>query len=197
MNFEKRRPSSVGCSVAGSAGSASGVAGPSAGLVHLYDGDGKGKTTAAIGLALRALGHGRRVVILQFCKDGTSGEITSLRTLGATVLAGNTDGRFASSLSGDERSALSVRHDALLREACALDADLFVLDEACFAARQGLVDEDLLRAAVLDRPFGREVVLTGRDPLPWMIDAADYWTTMRCGRHPYERGVVAREGVEF
>ena len=209
MSFKPKRPGSDVASGGSTAGAVSSSADSTAerptfgspssavGLVHLYDGDGKGKTTAAAGLALRALGHGRRVVILQFCKDGTSGEVAPLCALGATVLAGNTDGRFASRLLRDERAALRTRQDVLLKEACSLDADLLVLDEACFAVRQGLVDEELLKSAVLDRPAGREVVLTGREPLPWMVDAADYHTTMRCGRHPYERGITAREGVEL
>ena len=167
------------------------------GLVHLYCGDGKGKTCAAMGLALRALGRGWHVVVLQFCKDGTSGEVTPLQQLGATVLAGNPDGRFASQLSATERQALRRRQDGLLREACASDADLLVLDEACFAARQGLVDEELLRSAVIERPAGREVVLTGRDPLPWILKAADYVSEVTCVRHPYERGITARRGIEL
>ena len=167
------------------------------GLVHLYCGDGKGKTTAAMGLATRALGRGQSVVILQFCKDGTSGEVASLRQLGATVLAGSHDGRFARQLDADERAALCERQSALLEQAHNMEADLLVLDEACFAARQNLVDTALLKAAVLQKPRGREVVLTGRDPLPWMVDAANYVTEMRCLRHPYERGVAAREGVEL
>lgn len=169
----------------------------SCGLVHLYDGEGKGKTSAAMGLALRALGRGRHVVVLQFCKDGTSGEIAPLCKLGARVFAGSSDGRFASRLSHEERSVLRSRQNALLQEACSLDADMLVLDEACFATRVNLVDERLLKSVVLDRPTGQEIILTGRDPLPWMIDAADYRTTMRCVRHPYARGIPAREGIEF
>ena len=180
------------------AGVGPGAEGPKRmGLVHLYCGDGKGKTTAAMGLALRACGHGLRVVVLQFCKDGTSGEVGPLRELGAVVLAGSLDGRFLRELSAGERAALRERHDALLREAHSSDADVLVLDEACFAARHDLVDAGLLQSAVLNRPVGREVVLTGRDPLPWMLDAADYITKMRCERHPYERGIVARRGIEL
>ncbi|MBR3160516.1 MAG: cob(I)yrinic acid a,c-diamide adenosyltransferase [Atopobiaceae bacterium] len=167
------------------------------GLLHLYCGDGKGKTTAAMGLALRALGHGLRVVIVQFAKDGTSGEIGPLRQLGARVFAGSTDGRFVSQLSDAERLALRRRQDELLKEAHDSDADLLVLDEACFAARRDLVDQELLRTVVLERPTGREVVLTGRDPLPWMREAADYVTEMNCVRHPYARGVTSRPGVEY
>lgn len=167
------------------------------GLVHLYYGNGKGKTTAAMGLALRALGHGRKVVILQFCKDGTSGELAPLTRLGATVRFGNPDGRFLAELSADEREALRRRQTALLREVGACDADLLVLDEACFAARRHLVDEGVLKGVVCERPARREVVLTGRDPMPWMLEEAHYATEMRCVSHPFERGISAREGVEF
>ena len=167
------------------------------GLVHLYCGDGKGKTTAALGLALRALGHGMRVVIIQFSKDGTSGEVEPLRRCGATVYAGSTDRRFLRELSSNEREALRRRQTALLEEVRTLDIDMLVLDEACFAVRENVVDVALLKAVVCERPARCEVVLTGRNPPPWMLEAADYITEMRCVRHPYERGVLAREGVEY
>ena len=102
-----------------------------------------------------------------------------------------------SQLSDAERLALRRRQDELLKEAHDSDADLLVLDEACFAARRDLVDQELLRTVVLERPTGREVVLTGRDPLPWMREAADYVTEMNCVRHPYARGVTSRPGVEY
>ena len=72
-----------------------------------------------------------------------------------------------------------------------------MLDEACAACRHQLVDEALLRQAAAMAKQGREVVLTGRDPAPWMQDAADYSTELRAVRHPYTRGVPAREGIEY
>lgn len=167
------------------------------GLIHLYHGEGKGKTTAAMGLALRALGHHMRVVVLQFCKDGTSGELAPLKRLGATVLAGSPDSRFASELLPSEREALRQRQNKLLREVHGSRADLLVLDEACFAAQSGLVDTDLLKTVVLNRPANREIILTGRNPLPWMLEAADYVSELHCLRHPFERGIPAREGIEL
>lgn len=167
------------------------------GLVHLYHGAGKGKTTAAMGLALRALGHGQRVCIVQFAKDGTSGEVEPLRRLGATVRAGKTDGRFVSELTDEERARVRTRQDELVRQVAGETWDLVVFDEACFAVRAGLVDEDVLMTCVRERPGGTELVLTGRDPAPWMLDVADYVSEMRCGRHPYERGIAARKGVEW
>ena len=82
-----------------------------AGLVHLYWGDGKGKTTAAMGLALRALGHGRRVVVVQFLKDGTSGELDGLRRLGAKVFSGPAGLPFVFQMDEEERAAARATMD--------------------------------------------------------------------------------------
>ena len=143
-------------------------------MLHIYYGDGKGKTTAAMGLALRALGHEKHVTILQFLKDGSSGEIALLRRCGA-----------------------DVHNNAALRTALAAPFDLLVLDEACAACRTGLVDESLLQQAAALAGQGREVVFTGRNPAAWMLEQADYATEMRAEKHPYSKGVAAREGVEF
>ena len=167
------------------------------GLVHLYWGEGKGKTTAAMGLALRALGAGRRVVIVQFLKGGHSGEIPLLQSLGAQVFRGKAGGRFTAQMDEGERAETRALQTGHLREALACGAGLLVLDEACAALEKGLVDGELLRRAVLEKPAGQELVLTGRRPAGWMLEAADYSTEMRCHRHPFTQGIPAREGVEF
>ena len=167
------------------------------GLVHLYWGEGKGKTTAAFGLALRMLGSGGTVTVVQFLKDGQSSELEPLRKLGATVYSGQAGTGFFSQMSPEERQQVRARHDDHLRRALETDCDLLVLDEACAACRLGMVDEELLRQAVLGRPAGREVVLTGRDPADWMQQVADYSTEMRCHKHPYQKGITARKGVEY
>ena len=167
------------------------------GLVHLYWGDGKGKTTAAMGLALRALGTGRKVVIVQFLKGGQSGEIPLLRSLGAQIFRGKAGMKFTFQMSEAEKAETRALQTEHLRQALACEADLLVLDEACAAWQTGLVDRELLKQAVLERPAGREVVLTGRQPPEWLLEAADYVTEMHCHRHPFERGIPAREGVEF
>ena len=140
-------------------------------MLHLYWGDGKGKTTAAMGLALRALGHGRRVVVLQFLKDGTSGEIALLRRCGAEVHA-CPNAKFTWLMTEAERTEARQHNTAALRAALDTPFDLLVLDEACAACRHQLVDEALLRQAAAMAKQGREVVLTGRDPVPWMQEAA-------------------------
>lgn len=165
-------------------------------MLHLYWGDGKGKTTAAMGLALRALGHERKVVIVQFLKDGTSGEIEPLRRLGAVVYA-CPNAKFTWLMNEEERAAARCNGTAALRQALEQPWDLLVLDESCAAYENNLVDRDLLRKAAARAGAGLEVVLTGRNPADWMQDAADYSTQMRACQHPYTKGVPAREGVEY
>ena len=165
-------------------------------MLHLYWGNGKGKTTAAMGLALRALGHGKRVVIVQFLKDGTSGEIAPLRAAGAAVYA-CPNAKFTWLMDEADKAAAREASARALGQALAEPFDLLVLDEACAALKSCILDEALLRRAVAFAKNGREVVLTGRDPAPWLQDAADYSTEMRAHRHPYADGVAAREGVEY
>lgn len=167
------------------------------GLVHLYWGEGKGKTTAAMGLALRALGAGRNVVIVQFLKGRSTGEVPLLEQLGARIFRGKPGTKFSFQMDEAEKAETKTLQTGNLRRALALEADLLVLDEACAAWQKDLVDRELLKQAVLERPQGREAVLTGRNPPEWMREAADYITEMKCRRHPFEQGIPARQGVEF
>lgn len=164
-------------------------------MLQLYWGDGKGKTTAAMGLALRALGHGQRVSVVQFLKDGTSGEISLLRRCGATVRA-CPNAKFTWQMTDAEKTEARANNNAALQAALAEPFELLVLDEACAAYKSGLVEEQLLKVAAA-RAKTAEVVFTGREPAEWMQAAADYSTEMRAVRHPYEQGVTAREGVEY
>ena len=165
-------------------------------MLHIYYGDGKGKTTAAMGLALRALGHAKHVTILQFLKDGSSGEIALLRRCGADVHA-CPNAKFTWLMTDAEKTEARAHNNAALRTALAAPLDLLVLDEACASCRTGLVDESLLQQAAALAGQGREVVFTGRNPAAWMLEQADYATEMHAEKHPYSKGVAAREGVEF
>ena len=167
------------------------------GMVHLYWGEGKGKTTAAMGLALRALGNGCRVVVVQFLKGADTGEIPLLRQLGAEVYRGKVGQKCVFQMNDAEKAATRALQNENLWAALAHPADLLVLDEACAAWELNMVDRQLLEQAVRERPAGQEIVLTGRKPAPWMEELADYSTEMHCWRHPYEKGVKARKGVEF
>ena len=172
------------------------------GLVHLYCGEGKGKTTAAMGLALRALGHGEAVVIVQFLKGGETGELAGLRKLGAVILRGKAGQKFAFQMNEAEKAETRALQTENLQKALALPCDLLILDEACAACRLGLhitASVDMKdRPALLESVPGAGVwALTGRGPADWMLAAADYCTEMQCRRHPYEKGIAAREGVEY
>ena len=167
------------------------------GLLHLYYGDGKGKTTAAMGLALRAMGSGKRVVILQFLKGGKSGEVPLLEQLGAKVYRGKAGQKFVFQMNEAEKEATRQLQNANLTAAMADPADLLILDEAGSAWELDMVDKALLQKAVLERPAEQECVLTAHAALQWMLDAADYATEMKCRRHPYQRGISARQGIEY
>ena len=130
------------------------------GLLHLYYGDGKGKTTAAMGLALRAMGSGKRVVILQFLNGGKSGEVPLLEQLGAKVYRGKAGQKFVFQMNEAEKEATRQLQNANLTAAMADPADLLILDEAGSAWELDMVDKALLQKAVLERPAEQECVLT-------------------------------------
>ena len=167
------------------------------GLMHLYWGDGKGKTTAAMGLALRALGAGKRVVSVQFLKGGNSGEIPLLARLGAEIYRGKAGQKFVFQMNEAEKAATRDLQNKNLAAALAQPCDMLVLDEAGSAWELDMVDKALLQQAVLHRPAGQECVLTAHAANGWMLDAADYLTELCCRRHPYQKGIAARKGVEY
>lgn len=235
------------------------------GLVHIYCGDGKGKTTAALGLALRAAGNGIPVVIARFLKNDGSGEVEILENVPGVYLfhcerqfgftwtmseeqkaeagvyftglferawemgcktaredvegAGKADGCMAGENWGsDSVSDGSSRRDSgvcgtgasvsgspvsvppasvpLTSPPCEIRA-LLVLDEIMAAVNSGFVANERLLAALDHRLDGLEVVLTGRGPSKELLSRADYVTEMRAVKHPYEKGVGARKGVEY
>ena len=161
-------------------------------MIHVYHGDGKGKTTAAMGLALRMLAAGRRVVVVQFLKDGESGEARLLAEhFGVPVFAGKASDKFTWSMTSEELAATCELHDGNLASALA------ELEEALDALSKGLVDEALVDRALDMSARGVEVALTGRAPSRKIVEKADYITEMRCEKHPYAQGICAREGVEY
>lgn len=170
------------------------------GLIHLYCGDGKGKTSAAMGQCLRAAGHGYRIGIVQFLKDGSSGEIAALsRFKNVRFFPFLPQVKFAFAMNDDEKREARAFYNALLGEvgASAGAMELLLLDEVCAAVSAGLLDEDALLDFLRGKPAGLEVLLTGRDPSDGMRELADYISEVRMLRHPYEKGVPAREGIEW
>lgn len=186
-----------------------------AGLVHIYTGEGKGKTTAAAGLALRFAGNGGRVFFAQFLKDGTSGEVRMLRTLpDVQVMTCEECFGFSFQMNDETREKACEAYTKLFYEATgaacaacgeneaeagssAVSGVMLVLDEIIAACRTGMVPADELTAFLKRRPENMEIVLTGRDPDPAWIDLADYVSEIRKEKHPFDCGIVAREGVEY
>ncbi|MDL2253901.1 cob(I)yrinic acid a,c-diamide adenosyltransferase [Ruminococcaceae bacterium OttesenSCG-928-I18] len=174
----------------------------SKGFVHVYYGDGKGKTTAAIGLAVRAAGCGRNVLIVQFLKGRPSGEVRVLQGIsGITLLRDDENGKFSWTMTDSEQQQARRRNNEMLetagQKARQAECDLLVLDEALGACSAELLDAQALLCFLRDKPEDLEVVLTGRDPSKELLSLADYATEMRKEKHPYDKGIEAREGVEF
>ncbi len=176
------------------------------GFVHIYTGDGKGKTTAAFGLALRAVGHGAKVLIYQFLKPSSLdlGERSALQrgVEGITVRAldepwdmfesmGNKPGleRVKKAIARTLREVETAAHEKYF--------DVIVLDEIVFCYARGLVSLDDIKRIISSRDAGVEIVLTGRGATPELIAMADLVTEMKQIKHPFERGVKARRGIEF
>lgn len=170
---------------------------PELGLVHVYTGDGKGKTTAALGMCARAVGHGCRCLLVQFMKTaGTYGE-NSLTLPGLEVVPSGHDCLvFSKQVSQED---LDKAADGLSTASAALrsgEYDIVVLDEVNVAIKLGLLKAEDVARAVRSRSPGVEVVLTGRYAPPELLELADYITEMRSLRHPYQKGVLSREGVD-
>lgn len=171
------------------------------GMIHLYCGDGKGKTTAAVGLSVRAAGAGKRVLFAQFLKDGSSSELNVLRALQNVEVACCTQNfGFFKAMDGQTKAAARQAYSALLGDVMRKSVegvDLLVLDEAVAACNHGLIEEIKLLDFLCGRSETLEVVLTGRNPSQHLLDAADYVTEMRKCKHPFDRGIAARRGIEF
>lgn len=167
------------------------------GLIHVYYGEGKGKTTAAVGQAVRAVGAGLTVCFAQFLKPGTSCELEGLRALGVRMISGAQD-KFSFQMDDEERAEARRRNEAVLDQALLLSDDMLVLDEAMDACRLGLLDRERVLALLRGKPQGMELVVTGHEPDEDFLALADYATETVCRKHPYrDEGIPARRGIEY
>lgn len=171
------------------------------GYIQVYTGDGKGKTTAAMGLIVRALGAGLKVLFIQFMKSSEYSEIKFLRNVSNAAqleIRQYGTGRFITGKADNEQIEAGAKG---LREAAAAlqsgQYDLVVLDEANMAVYFGLFSVDDLIMAIQNRASGVEVIITGRRADPKLIDVADLVTEMREVKHYYTQGVMARKGIEM
>lgn len=172
------------------------------GYIQVYTGEGKGKTTAALGLGLRAVGRGCTVWMFQFLKGAPSGELKSTPLLEGRfrIFRLAETGKFFGALSEAEREELKMRlqgelrqiREAMETEAC----DLLILDEIIGAIHAGLLSTAEVCDLIAGKPRGMEVILTGRNAPRELLERADLVTEMRCVKHYYDAGVPARTGIE-
>lgn len=169
------------------------------GLVQIYTGNGKGKTTAAFGLAMRAAGRGLEVLIVQFLKpsDGYGEQVACNRMGNITLVPMGLD-HFVSKKPSD--ADIEAAHKALRRSEeliCSGRYDVAVLDESINAVRLGLITSQELIESLERRPDHVEIVLTGRGITPDLEEYADLVTEMRLVKHPFDKGIGARKGIEY
>lgn len=170
-------------------------------MLHIYTGDGKGKTTAAFGLALRAAGHGKGVMIVQFLKGSVTGEVLALSAMpGIRILRNQREYGFVKNMDASRRAACLTENTAHLMAAKqAIRAEMcqmLVLDEAIPAYNLNMLDRPALDS-LLENASEIEIVLTGRDAPAHFLQKADYISNISKEKHPFDKGVTARKGVEF
>lgn len=172
------------------------------GLVHIYCGDGKGKTTAAMGLVLRCAGAGERVLVFQFLKGNTSSERNILKEIdNITLLEGYPDIKFSYKMTEQDKLDITKYYEKkfknIVEELNGGAYRLVVLDEMIAAINLGFLDRDAVIGFLKNKPESLEVVMTGREPDEGLLALADYVTDMRKIKHPYELGIRARKSIEF
>ena len=171
-------------------------------LVHLYFGDGKGKTTAAVGLGLRAYGRGKRVLLVQFLKNYDSGEILALEHLSDSfqILKGAPVKKFFAGMTDAEKqTTVRLQHQMFMKAVEAARSEKFnmvIFDELVDAVNLEIVGIKEIENFIKTKADGLEVVITGHHPKPEFLELCDYVTEMKKIKHPFDQGVCARIGIE-
>ena len=174
------------------------------GLIHIYTGEGKGKTTAGLGLCLRAAGSGMQVLIARFLKTNDSAELDAFsRFPNVEIVANEKSFGFSKNWKNDPavKGHAADYYSAMLEETIArIEAgnyDVLMLDEILASVRLGVVDARRLLAFLRNKPENLEVILTGRDPIPELLELADYVSEIKKIKHPFDAGILARKGIEY
>lgn len=171
------------------------------GLVHIYTGNGKGKTTAAIGLGVRACGCGFKVLMVQFLKGRESGEEASLERFfpDFELCKNKSSGKFSWELDPIEKEELKKNVNQLFEYALgnSEDKDLIILDEVMAAINNGFISLDNVMDFIKNKPEQLELVMTGRNAPKELVELADYVSEINPVKHPMTRGIPARKGIEF
>ncbi|MDO4478435.1 MAG: cob(I)yrinic acid a,c-diamide adenosyltransferase [Lachnospiraceae bacterium] len=172
------------------------------GLIHIYTGNGKGKSTAAAGLAIRFAGMGGKVVFAQFMKTNKTSEFKVMQEVDNIdfYLPDRSFG-FSFKMTEEKKAEAAAYYPGYLKaafdHAVAAKAGLLVLDEVINADRKGFLDHEALVQLLKDKPEDMEVVMTGRKPAEDLVALSDYVSSIEMVKHPYTEGVPARKGIEF
>jgi len=172
------------------------------GLIIVNTGNGKGKTTAALGMGMRAWGQGFKVLVIQFIKGNWKyGELQAAERMGPDFVIRQMGEGFVKGSTEDEKlhhqSAAGEAFQAASDEIAASKWDMIILDELNYAIKFGLVSVEIVIDLLRNKPASLHVVLTGRDAHPEIIEIADLVTEMKEIKHPYKKGIKAQKGIEF
>lgn len=171
-------------------------------MIHAYYGDGKGKSTAAAGAALRAAGNRMRVMYVQFLKTENTGERLALQSIdGINLTSCPLELKFTYEMDDRERQQVSMMYRGIFERAVSITLsdryDMIVLDEVFDVINEGMLSESSVFEFISNAPNNIEIITTGRKPPKRFIDAADYVTEFKKHKHPYDRGIQARKGIEY
>ena len=173
------------------------------GLIHIYTGDGKGKTTAAVGLGVRACGQGMRVLMVQFLKGMPTGEMYSLKKLepGFVLHRGTETKKFTWQMTSEEKSQAKAEQRSIFEYAVNAaekgECDMLIMDEVMGALSTGMISYEKLLHFISGKPDKLKLILTGSDAPPELTGMADYVSEIRAVKHPAKKGIDARKGIEF
>lgn len=163
-------------------------------MLHIYTGDGKGKTTAATGLLIRALGSGKKCGYCTFLKDGSSSELEVLKKLDKLIVFDSPEKmKFLWHMTEEEKEDLKKFYCENMKKILESDLELLVLDEATDAVCAGILDEE----CIVELSQKAEVIVTGRGDCKKLFEIADYITEVKKIKHPFDKGVKARKGIEY
>lgn len=173
------------------------------GLIHVYTGEGKGKSTAAFGIAIRAAGAGKKVFIVQFLKSAPTSELKSIEKLKPEIeifrfekprdFVWNLSSEQKEELKGEVRQAFLFATDSMKNGTC----DVLIMDETMGAISNGFIEVNELVEALSQKASQVEVIMTGRNVPEEIVEMADYVSEIKCIKHPYQKGIAARKGFEF
>ena len=172
------------------------------GLIHIYCGDGKGKTTAATGLAIRGAGHLMKVIFVQFMKDGTSNELKILNDIdNIDVMVCKKHLGFSWNMDDETKKSAREEYTKLfensIEEAIKNEADMIIFDEIVSAVQCNFISKDKVFKFLNEKPEKLEVILTGRNPSKELIEKADYVSEIKKIKHPFDSGIGSRIGIEY